>query len=360
MHHHDHDHGRPHVHLHDEDHHHHGNGLDAAELTRRRVLYLLAAGIVGGAAGVPSVAAAATSKKRRVTTTMRPRTDTTTTRKAVAKAVTDPWALFPRTVHASRTSSEVIVESTGLPEHQMMVGITSWQQQVPLPQPFTGTNAWRLPLRGVLSNTPISARHALFRGAIALAVNGVPIFNALNNRGDDAFLYGELDQWGGHCGRADDYHYHVAPLHLQTVTGPATPIAFALDGYPMYGLTEPDGSPVRTLDEYNGHADPVDGYHYHATLTFPYVNGGMRGKVIVRDDGIEPQPTTPPMRPPGEPLRGANITGFSTDGVSSKLEYRLNGALYRVEYTIDGTTVRFVSTDPNAATRTETFQRRIR
>ena len=240
----------------------------------------------------------------------------------------------------------------------MMVGITSWQQQVPLPQPFSGANAWRLPQKGVLSETPISGRTALFRGAIALAVNGVPIFNALNNRGEDAFLYGELDQWGGHCGRADDYHYHVAPLHLQNVTGPAVPIAFGLDGYPMFGLTEPDGSPVRTLDEYNGHADPVDGYHYHASLSFPYANGGMRGKVTVRDDGIDPQPMTPPVRPAGAPLRAATITGFSTTGLASKLEYRLGGALYRVEYTIDGASVRFVHTDPSGATRTETFQRR--
>ena len=346
-----------HPHTHDDDHHHREHRLDTAELSRRRLLYLLGAGIIGGVAGMPSIAAAATSKTKR--TVAKPRSVTTTTaRRVTSKTAVDSWTLFPKTAHATRTATEVIVESTGLPEHQMMVSITSWQQQVPLPQPFNGTNAWRLPLRGVLADVPISARHALFRGAIALAVNGVPIFNALNNRGDDAFLYGELDQWGGHCGRADDYHYHVAPLHLQKVTGPASPIAFALDGYPMYGLTEPDGSAVRALDEYNGHTDPVDGYHYHATLAFPYVNGGLRGRVTVRDDGIEPQPATPPMRPPGEPLRGATVTGFSTDGTSSKLEYRLNGGLYRVEYTIEGGAVRFVRTDPSGTSATETFQRR--
>lgn len=373
-HHHSHPHtsGVPHVHLHDDDHHHGETALDEAELTRRRFLYLLAAGVAGGVAGAPLAAAASTPKKRATTakkkstkatpsvTTPSATNAATTTKAGSSKAAKDPWTLFPKTVRATRTTSEVVVESTGLPEHNMMVGITSWQQQVPLTQPFSGSNAWRLPLKGVLSDTPLSARHALYRGAIALAVNGVPIFNALNNRGDDAFLVGELDQWGGHCGRADDYHYHAAPLHLQSVTGPETPIAFALDGYPMYGLTEPDGSPVRALDEYNGHADPVDGYHYHATLTFPYVNGGIRGKVSVQNDGIEPQPTTPPMRPPGEPLRGAAITGFTTDGVTSKLEYRLNGGVYRIEYTVDGTSVRFVSTDPAGATKTETFQRRAR
>ena len=85
------------------------------------------------------------------------------------------------------------VESDGLPSHLMMKGIRSWQQQVPLPQPYMGDNAWRIPLKPVLAEKPISAKRALYRGAIALAVNGVPIFNALNNRGEDAFLAGELD-----------------------------------------------------------------------------------------------------------------------------------------------------------------------
>ena len=86
----------------------------------------------------------------------------------------------------------VYVGSSGFPDHPMMIGIKSWQQQVPLPQPYTGKNAWQIPLKPRLAEKPISAKTHLYRGAIALAVNGVPIFNALNNRGDDAFLAGEL------------------------------------------------------------------------------------------------------------------------------------------------------------------------
>ena len=33
------------------------------------------------------------------------------------------------------------IESSGIPAHNMMVGIRSWQQQVPLPQPYSGSNA---------------------------------------------------------------------------------------------------------------------------------------------------------------------------------------------------------------------------
>lgn len=361
------------MHRHDDDHHHHDHVLGPEELTRRRLLYLLGAGLLTPLIpGVASAAATRTTARRstrptattRPTTTTRPTATTrpTSTTRAGGPSTTaaarDPWSLFPDTVRATRTSTDVIVESSGLPQHPMMIGIRSWQQQVPLPQPFTGSNAFRLPLHGSLSDSPISGRRALYRGAIALAVNGVPIFNALNNRGEDAFLFGELDQWGGHCGRADDYHYHVAPLHLQAVTGPATPIAFAMDGYPLYGLTEPDGSAVRPLDEFNGHADATDGYHYHATLAFPYINGGLRGKVTVRNDGVEPQPVTPPVRPPGEPLRGAVITGFTTDGTVSRLEYTLGGGVYRIDYVVTGADVRLTRTDPTGAATTEVYRRR--
>ncbi len=109
----------------------------------------------------------------------------------------------------------------------------------------------------------------MFTGAIALAANGVPIFNALNNRGVDSFSIGELDDYGGHCGRADDYHYHAAPLHLQTKLGPSLPLGYALDGYPLYGLKEPNGDTVTGLDELNGHSDSAGKYHYHSTLTYP-------------------------------------------------------------------------------------------
>ncbi len=64
------------------------------------------------------------------------------------------------------------IESSGLPAHGMMTGIVSWQQQVPLPQDYNGSNAWTLPLKPALSDTPISAKTALYRGAIALAVKG--------------------------------------------------------------------------------------------------------------------------------------------------------------------------------------------
>ncbi len=250
------------------------------------------------------------------------------------------------------------VESRGIPHHPLMVGITAWQQQVPLPQAYVGENAWQIPLHPVPADKPQTTKNAFLRGAIAVAVNGIPIFNPLNNRGEDAFLIGELDHFGGHCGRADDYHYHIAPVHLQKIVGNAQPIAYALDGYAIYGYREPDGSAVKNLDACNGHIGPAGDYHYHATPQYPYLNGGFHGEVVERDGQVDPQPRARPIRPALPPLRGATITSYESDGNSqAKLTYQIGSQPGAVAYrqTADGSLV-FTFTSPDGTSRTETYR----
>ena len=142
------------------------------------------------------------------------------------------------------------VESDGIPKHQMMVNITAWIAQVPLPQPYTGDNAWPIPLHPQYAANPISIETDLQRGAIAVAANGIPIFNPLYASGLVSKEIGELDDFGDHSGRADDYHYHAAPPHLESTSG-IMPIAYGLDGFAVYGSTDPDSAPMRALDEYH-------------------------------------------------------------------------------------------------------------
>ena len=227
------------------------------------------------------------------------------------------------------------VESQGMPEHPMMIGITAWQQQVPLPQQYTGTNAWRIPRHPVPAKQPKSAKTAFFRGAIALAVNGVPIFNPIKNDGrTDTFLAGELDQWGGHCGRADDYHYHLPPVHLERIVGAGQPIAYALDGYPIYGYYDARTDGAGPLDALNGHQEATGQYHYHATKTYPYLNGGFHGEVVERDGQVDPQPRAFGPRPALPPLRGATITGFQRDetGKQIRVEFSYQDEQRAVSY----------------------------
>lgn len=228
------------------------------------------------------------------------------------------------------------VESNGLPDHPMMTGITAWQQQVPLPQPYTGNNAWQIPLHPVPAKNPLSAKSHFFRGAIALAVNGVPIFNPIKNDGKtDTLLAGELDQWGGHCGRADDYHYHIPPVHLEKVVGAGNPVAVALDGYPIYGYNDPNGKPPTNLDSLNGHNGPDGQYHYHATKTYPYLNGGFYGEVVERNGQVDPQPRAQGVRPSLPGLRGAKIVGYEHPKTDSYVvRYEVFGEKRSVQYTV--------------------------
>lgn len=267
---------------------------------------------------------------------------------------------FKKTVNVRFDKDFLFVESNGMPEHPMMIGITAWQQQVPLPQSYTGGNAYRIPLHPVPAKNPMSTKEHFFRGAIAVAVNGIPIFNPIKNDGKtDTLKAGELDQWGGHCGRADDYHYHVAPVHLAKIVGAGNAVAVALDGYPIYGYNDPNGQPPTDLDWLNGHKGPDGKYHYHATKAFPYLNGGFYGEVVERDGQVDPQPRARPLRPSLSGLRGAKINGFENPKPGSYvLLYDVDGDKSSVNYTVadDGSaTFNFVS---QQGTKTETYKPR--
>lgn len=256
---------------------------------------------------------------------------------AKADTVADIFKPFAPGVKTRASETHFFVESDGMPDHRLMVGITAWQQQVPIPQRYTGANAWQFPLTPIVAKNPLSAKDHFFRGAIAIAANGVPIFNPIKNDGrTDTFLAGELDEFGGHSGQADDYHYHVAPLHLQDKIGKGKAVGYALDGYPLYGLTDADGSTPKDLDKFNGHSHGSIGYHYHATKGYPYINGGFHGQVTELGGQVDPQPRAMGVRPATPPLRGAKITGFTKPKPGAySLTYTVSGETRRVDYSVE-------------------------
>lgn len=255
------------------------------------------------------------------------------------KEIDKAFEPFKPAVNTFWDANYFYVESKGIPNHQMMKGITGWQQQVPIPQCYIGSNAWPIPLNPEIAATPIpvNAQHFL-RGAVAIAANGVAIFNPHTNTGVDAKEDGQLDIYGGHCGRADDYHYHIAPLQLHTLgqTAPTNPIAYALDGFAVYGSLEPDGSPMKPLDANHGHFGPDGVYHYHGTVEKPYMIGKMVGKVTEDNTmQIVPQATAKGVRPALTPLQGAVITDCIPKAANNgyTLEYTRSGQKYSVDYT---------------------------
>ncbi len=255
--------------------------------------------------------------------------------------VATAFAPFASTVSTTYDASYFYVNSAGIGEHTMMVGISNrgWQQQVPMAKCFINSSHWTIPLNPVVATTPVAVNSTNFiKGALAIASNGIPIFNPFTNTGVDAFLDGQLDNYGGHCGRGDDYHYHTAPLHLITLgqTTSDLPIAFALDGYAVYGPLEPTGATMVTLDANHGHY--LSGvYHYHGTATAPYMVGNMVG-VVTQDASYQiiPQPQGTSPRPgPYGPLTGALITACVANASNGyNTAYSLNGtAGYATNYT---------------------------
>lgn len=274
------------------------------------------------------------------------------------------FSAFKPSISTNWDDNYFYITSSGIPNHNMMVGITNWQQQVPIPQPYNGTNSWSIPLQPVYATTPLSTKTNLMKGAVAIAVNGIPIFNALNNRGEDSYKIGELDNWGGHCGKGDDYHYHAAPLHLATTNG-LQPIAFALDGFAIYGTKEPEGTSMFALDTCHGHMGTNGLYHYHGTTDYPYVIGALKGKVTIDpsttapENQIIPQAFTKPVRPATNPLNGASIVDFATVGTNGYLlTYKIGTKNGYVKYSWDANNkFTFILTDTGGMAITNTYQR---
>ena len=281
-------------------------------------------------------------------------------------AGTDPtvidatFAPFKPRVATRWDATYFYVEHDGMPmDMPAMKGITAWQQQVPIPQNYRGTNAWSIPLNPVPSNNPVSLDTALHTGAVAIAVNGLPIFNPENNRGEFSYDIGELDAFGGHCGRADDYHYHIAPVHLIALLGNASPIAWALDGYPLYGYAEPDGSDMQKLDANLGH-DWNGSYHYHAIKTRPYMIASMRGQITIDRDQVIPQSRATPARPFLQALQGAEITDLhQCDSNHYALKYTVKGSVYWMNYRwTSANAYTYVAVAPDGTRTSTTYQRK--
>jgi hypothetical protein len=135
----------------------------------------------------------------------------------------------------------------------------------------------------------------------------------------------------------------------------------ALDGYPIYGYNDPNGKPPTNLDWLNGHKGPDGHYHYHATKTFPYLNGGFYGEVVELNGQVDPQPRAQGVRPSLPGLKGAKIVGFERPKPGSFIvRYEVFGDPRSVQYTVadnGSATFNFVSAQ---GTRTENYTPRKR
>lgn len=184
----------------------------------------------------------------------------------------------------------VTIKTNDQPDHKSIY----WPTSNPLYENFTGPTYNNMTFtknpNSIISqnitvkipaNPTVSATHpATPLGVIGIAIDGVPFFNQY--AGPNQPLTNEIgsfDQWWAHPQQTGVYHYHVEPKYLTTVKAtPSSLLGFLLDGYPVYGPQEADGSTPTGLDVYHGHSHsttdyPAGTYHYHFSQGAPYLNG---------------------------------------------------------------------------------------
>lgn len=260
---------------------------------------------------------------------------------AVKRSVDE--AGFSTKVTVTCDATYAMVASDTYPDHVKMNGITGTNDQVPVPAPAYVSPVTLSPSRG---SAPIS-----IDAAVAVAVNGVPIYDYSSQGVNDLTIYdprydtkltGELDQCNGHSGRGDDYHYHASPICMIAAMknkGPAAILGWAFDGYPIYGNTNPDGSAISSgeLDVCNAKADPVYGYRYHTSDTHPYIT-----QCLVGNFDITKAPKVSPLtklgggggRPPGmKPPGGVqNLQLVENPNGQRSMTYQYMGTTYSISY----------------------------
>ena len=234
------------------------------------------------------------------------------------------------------------LEGDTYPAHEKMTDITGTNDQVPLPAP-----GYRSPI--VLAPSK-ATKYTTIDAALGVAVNGVPVYDYTSQGMLDPAVYdpradtkvtGELDLCNGHAGRGDDYHYHAAPVCMIAAMknkGPAAIIGWGFDGYPIYGNTNPDGTPIKQgeLDVCNGKSDAIFGYRYHTSEMHPYITQCLVGTV---DLAIAPR-VAPPDRqggggkPPGSKPPGGvqNLKLVEDPNGTRTMTYQWQGQTYSIQY----------------------------
>ncbi|UWR00359.1 YHYH protein [Rhodobacteraceae bacterium S2214] len=262
---------------------------------------------------------------------------------AVADSVAD--AGFSDSVTVTCSDSHATLTSDTYPDHDMMTGIVATNEQVPVPADYSAP----ILLAPVFSGTPLTRDAAL-----GVAVNGVPIYDytgggemteadlAHHQAQHDTLQTGQLDVCGGHAGRGDDYHYHVAPTCMiaqMENAGPDAIIGWAFDGYPIYGDSNPDGSAIiaGSLDVCNGQTDDTFGYRYHTSADAPYIVQCLMGVVADFDQLPRVRPltaTTGGGAEPGRPPRGGveDLVFTQNDDGSRSMDYTYEGQDYYIRY----------------------------
>ena len=220
--------------------------------------------------------------------------DDTTTTTPTTNVVPAVYAkIYGTTAAITSDGTYVTIKTNGMPDHKSVYYPTANA----LYEAYSGTTfgggtfvknpnvitaqtlTFKIPL-----NPAVATTHAATPlGPIGVALNGVALFNQYAGPNNQPLTseINSFDKYYGHPQAVGQYHYHVEPLYLTTVKFTKSGLmGFLLDGFPIYGPQEENGSTIvsSALDVYHGHTHatvdfPTGIYHYHFTADAPYMNG---------------------------------------------------------------------------------------
>ena len=125
----------------------------------------------------------------------------------------------------------------------------------------------------------------------------------------DPVAAGEMDECGGHSGRANDYHYHQLTDHpgclLDTLDDNAI-VGVMLDGLPVFAAPLTGSTAAHDC---GGYIAPDGTYHYGVTADYPYITNCLIGAYDPND-----QPSTPGTDAAVGPYPDGSITDYYVDG----------------------------------------------
>jgi hypothetical protein len=210
-------------------------------------------------------------------------TKTTSTYEGPAPKV---FQQFTDNVQVNVRGDYVVLKTDALPNHKSPYwGIKSSKYETPKKGMHVNPhriNSHDFTFKIPLNPAPQKKLRQTPMGPIGIAINGVALYNQFAGGGGPlTHEIGSFDQYNGHPDPRDNYHYHVEPLFLTHNDNKL--VGFLLDGFPLYGRKDMDNSYPNDLDKANGHfgvtADYPEGtYHYHIINEPPYICGGFKGK----------------------------------------------------------------------------------
>ncbi|HEX5430126.1 MAG TPA: YHYH protein [Patescibacteria group bacterium] len=149
----------------------------------------------------------------------------------------------------------------------------------------TQKDNFTLPANPTIAATP----SCVPMGAIGFALNGVAIYNALDDAGRDAVAHEVQDSCNGHPQSAGEYHYHGPSSCMPHEHENNALVGYALDGFGIFSPYDANGREYANadLDECHGitseiswNGKTVNMYHYVLTREYPYTIGCFRGTPV--------------------------------------------------------------------------------